>query len=149
MASTEPYVVAFRCVHGITCMSRDMTFVLLGMNRRVFLLHIIVLLKPTSRCASCFWGRRRWCRTVKFVMVPPTYLPTYVTRPPVPLVGRPFFVFRRRFPLLVCDWQITLLPFGAHFVKSCFSSLETYFLQVYIYILIAVDVNARIVSSFL
>eukprot|EP00752_Nemacystus_decipiens_P008829 g7880.t1 len=24
---------------------------------------------------------------------------------------------------------ITLLPFGAHFVKSCFSSLETYFLQ--------------------
>jgi len=26
--------------------------------------------------------------------------------------------------------QITLLPFGAHFMKSCFSSLETYFLEV-------------------
>ena len=34
-----------------------------------------------------------------------------------------FFFFLNRI-------QITLLPFGAHFSKSCFSSLETFFLQV-------------------
>lgn len=37
-------------------------------------------------------------------------------------------IFLATFRLLL---QVTLLPFGAHFVLSCFSSLETYFLEVW------------------
>lgn len=72
-----------------------------------------------------------WCACVRrfFVLVQHTtrFLASFAFFPFLPF---PVLSYRVGLVLFVLCVQITLLPFGAHFVKSCFSSLETYFLEV-------------------